>query len=431
MPPDVSPSTPPGVTSDAALPDQLPDASRNASAPDTASSGTAHAEVVLRSSPGREGAPGAGSGGTPGSGFGLGGMFSRPMVILVGAAALVVALAGVSVAADIIAPVLLALFLVITVYPLELRLVERGLPRWLGAIAVLAVVYLILIGLAAGVTLSVAQLTALLPNYESEFQALGDSLAAALASLGIDQGQVQDFIDNDLPGLVLGFVDSLLSVLTGALSGLSIVLVAMFFMAFDAASTARRLRTVSAHHPHLMTALSSFAAGTRRYLGITTVFGFIVAVVDVIVLVTLGVPLPLVWGLLAFVTNYVPNIGLVIGMIPPALLALLEGGPGLMLVVIIAYSVINVVLQSFVQPKVVGDEVGLSATLTFLSLVLWAWLLGGLGALLAVPLTLLVKALLVDADPGMRWLAPLFGRQGPPPRRLRIPWRSRLPPESS
>ena len=110
--------------------------------------------------------------------------------------------------------------------------------------------------------------------------------------------------------------------------------------------------------PQVVEALADFARGTRRYLAVSTVFGLIVAVLDTIALALLGVPLPLLWGLLAFITNYIPNIGFVIGLIPPAILALLEGGPGLMLAVIAVYCVLNVVIQSVIQPKVVGDTVG-------------------------------------------------------------------------
>jgi predicted PurR-regulated permease PerM len=111
---------------------------------------------------------------------------------------------------------------------------------------------------------------------------------------------------------------------------------------------------------------------------------------------------------LAFVTNFIPNIGFIIGLIPPALMALLEGGPGLMVAVIVVYSAINFVIQSIIQPRVVGDAVGLSTTLTFLSLVFWAWIVGPVGALLAVPLSLFARALLVEADPRTRWALPLI-----------------------
>jgi predicted PurR-regulated permease PerM len=115
-----------------------------------------------------------------------------------------------------------------------------------------------------------------------------------------------------------------------------------------------------------------------------------------------------VWAVLAFVTNFIPNIGFVIGVIPPALIALLDSGLDLMVAVIVVYSVINFVIQSLIQPRVVGDTVGLSAMLTFLSLVFWTWVVGPLGALLAVPLTLLVRAVLVEADPRTRWALPLI-----------------------
>ena len=141
---------------------------------------------------------------------------------------------------------------------------------------------------------------------------------------------------------------------------------------------------------------------------VSTVFGLIVAAINVAELWWLGIPLPLLWGLLSFLTNYVPNIGFVLGLLPPALLGLLEGGVRLMLLVVAAYAVANFVIQSLIQPKFVGDAVGLSITLTFLSLVFWSSVIGPLGALLAVPLSLLTKALLVDIDPAARWLAPLI-----------------------
>ena len=114
-------------------------------------------------------------------------------------------------------------------------------------------------------------------------------------------------------------------------------------------------------------------------------FGFVVAVIDGSCSFVLDVPGAFVWAVLAFVTNFIPNVGFVIGVVPPAFIALLDSGPGLMLAVIVLSSVINVVIQSMIQPRMVGDAVGLSATLTFLSLVFWAWILGPVGAVLAVP----------------------------------------------
>jgi predicted PurR-regulated permease PerM len=135
----------------------------------------------------------------------------------------------------------------------------------------------------------------------------------------------------------------------------------------------------------------------------------IVAILDTGALWIIGVPLPVLWGLLSFLTNFIPNIGFLIGLVPPALLGLLEGGWSMMLTVIAVYCVLNLVIQSLIQPRFVGDSVGLSMTMTFLALLFWAWLLGPLGALLAIPMTLLFKALLVDVNPSGRWAVALAG----------------------
>src|SRR5262249_4764827 len=146
------------------------------------------------------------------------------------------------------------------------------------------------------------------------------------------------------------------------------------------------------------------------------------AVIDSLALVIMGVPGAFIWGVLSFVTNFIPNIGFVIGVIPPALIALLDGGPGLMIAVIVVYVVINFVIQTVIQPRIVADAARLSSTLTFLSLVFWSWAIGPLGALLAVPLSLLLKSLLIEADPEARWMLPLIsGKPDPDPEPVEEP----------
>ncbi|MDU3569079.1 MAG: AI-2E family transporter, partial [Cutibacterium avidum] len=139
------------------------------------------------------------------------------------------------------------------------------------------------------------------------------------------------------------------------------------------------------------------------YWLVTTVFGLIVALFDWAALLIIGVPLAGVWALFSFLTNYIPNIGFIIGVIPPALLALFGDGWVAALAVIIAYSVLNFVIQSIIQPKFAGDAVGLTPTMSFVSLLLWGWVFGALGTLIALPCSLLVKATLIDHDPGARW----------------------------
>src|SRR5699024_4574339 len=190
----------------------------------------------------------------------------------------------------------------------------------------------------------------------------------------------------------------------GATTLMVFLITVMFFLVVDAIDIPRRLAFTARSQPALVGALGAFADGIRRYWLVSAVFGLIVAILDVVGLWFLGVPLALLWGLVSFITNFIPNIGFVLGLLPPAILALLEGGPGKMVAVIVLYSVLNVVVQVIIQPKFTGDAVGVTPAVSFLSLAFWAFVLGPLGALLALPMTLFVKTMLVDGDPRAQWV---------------------------
>jgi predicted PurR-regulated permease PerM len=348
-------------------------------------------------------------------GGGTGGTDSLPrgVIVLLGLACTVVAVAGMTLVADLLAPVLLALMLTVTASPLSTWLRRHGAPAWAAGLALVATVYLVLFGLGGAVVLSATRLVDLMPQYQDQFAQLRTDAAQTLAGLGIDTQQVQDVAGRIQPSSVAGVVESVLGGLLGVLSNGIFLLAVLLFLCLDAIHFPARLSAAARQRPEVVGALRSFAQGTRRYLVVSTVFGLIVAVIDTVMLWALGVPLPVLWGLLAFITNYIPNVGFIIGLVPPALLGLLEGGPRLMGLVIVLYCLVNFVIQSVIQPKIVGDAVGLSATMSFLSLVFWAWVLGPLGALLAIPLSLLAKGLLVDIDPTTRWIDSLISSGGP------------------
>ena len=161
------------------------------------------------------------------------------------------------------------------------------------------------------------------------------------------------------------FVDALTGLasgLLGLLSSLFFVVTLVLFMVIDGSGFTAKLQRLPQERRHLADALADFARGTRTYLVVSTVFGLIVAVIDTVALLWIGVPVAMLWGLLAFITNYIPNVGFVVGVIPPAVIGLLEGGVGMMVTVIVVYSLINLVIQSVIQPRVVGEAVGLSPT---------------------------------------------------------------------
>ena len=332
---------------------------------------------------------------------------SRTTTLLVGAAAIVIVVTGLRSAADIVGPLMLALALTIVFHPLRQKF-ERRLPGWAASVALLICAYVLILALTLALVISVGRLGELVSAYGQEADDAIAQIADGLEASGVGSEQVDAVADALDVGQLVDLTTSFMSSVLSVLSDLFFLVTLLLFLAFDSAHVSRLADGVRPHRPHLVAALSSFARGTRTYLGVSAVFGLIVAVIDTVLLWAMGIPGAFVWGVLAFVTNFIPNIGFVIGLVPPALIGLLEGGPALMLAVIVVYSVVNVIIQSVIQPRYVGGAVGLSTTLTFLSLVFWTWVLGPLGALLAVPMSLFFKAILVEADPGARWMDPLI-----------------------
>ena len=343
----------------------------------------------------------------------------RWVLLLVGLAAATVAIAGLRAIAWLVAPVFLALVVVVALAPVQGWLRRIGVPRWLATTVLLVLVWAVLLAFVALLVVSAAQLAALLPEYSGRAQQLINDVVADLNTAGLVSGQLSDLVGQIDYGSIVGLATGLLSQLMGAASTLVLLLSALVFMAIESSGFPRRMALVGAERPHLPVALTLFTQGTRSYLLVSTVFGAVVAVGDWIALTIIGVPAAALWGLLAFVTNYVPNIGFVLGVVPPALLGLLAGGWSELIAIVVVYSLLNFVVQTLVQPRFVGDSVGLSMTVTFIALLFWSWVLGALGALLAIPLTLLVKALLVDVDPRGHWLDTLLREEPRAPRTMR------------
>jgi AI-2 transport protein TqsA len=318
-------------------------------------------------------------------------------------AAVVVIAAGLRSIAWLIGPAFLALIIVIAVAPVQLWFRRHGWPGWAITLVLVLAVYAVVLALALTIVISIARLATALPQYAAQSQELARSTTNLLARFGVGPGELQQVVASLDIGKLTGLLSSFLSSIAGLAGNLVFILALLLFLSVETSSAGARIRLIAADRPAVGDALTSFAHGTRRYLIVSTVFGLIVAALDTVALALIGVPLAVTWGLLSFVTNYIPSIGFVLGLVPPAVLGLLVGGPQMLVLVIAVYCVLNFVVQSLIQPRFVGDAVGLSVTVTFLALAFWAWLLGPLGAILAIPLTLLAKALLVDIDPRAAW----------------------------
>ena len=327
-----------------------------------------------------------------------------PFFAILVVAGLIVIGAGLRSAANIVGPVFLVVTLVITVAPLRGFLVRRRWPSWLASVVSLLVIYALLAMILGSVVFAAVRLVDKLPDYASAFQKIFDYLVGVASQLGFGQDQLKRLASSVELSSLAAPAQTLVSGISGGLSLILLIVTLVIFLAFDASSMPERLAVIRETRPHIAEGLNNFAGRVRKYWIVTTVFGLIVAVLDVIALIIIGVPLYITWGVLAFVTNYIPNIGFILGVIPPALIALLDGGIGPAIAVVAAYTAINVIVQTIIQPRFTGDAVGISATIAFASLIFWAYLLGPLGALLAIPATLFLKSVLLDNSVPASWV---------------------------
>ncbi|MEZ7897258.1 MAG: AI-2E family transporter [Flaviflexus sp.] len=330
-------------------------------------------------------------------------------VLIIGAFASL-SLWGLGQFASILAPAFLAFTLVLTIRPIHRWMVRKGVPKWLSAISSILVLVVVLSGLIGITVIAFLPLPEVIASYQASFTQIINNISRFftdnefLASQGYDAASINNLLNQLDLNTIMSAARTLIDQISSMGALLAIIAMSIFFIVIDTLTMDSRSNLVEKANPDLHEALSGFEGRVRQYWLVSTIFGAIVAVFDWIALEAMGIPLALAWALVSFITNYIPNIGFILGLVPPALFGLLEGGWQLMLWVIVAYSLINFIIQSLLQPKFTADAVGLSTTVTFLSLMIWGIVIGPLGALLAVPLTLFFKAVLVDSSKSTRWL---------------------------
>lgn len=332
----------------------------------------------------------------------------RPTLLrpgIIGAAAAVVVLAGMHAAASLVSLLILSVLVTVLLAPLQRRLLDRGVHGIVTLVIALAV-YLAVLGIA-GLLLVVGLAGFLrdLPAYQDELGAFADRLGATIGGAGTPAP-----IDVEAIGAT---IRSLAGDIVGALAtvGYSVIIVA--YLLLEAPHGADRLRWAFGAETEAVARGAALAGRLRAYIVARAILGAVAAVLDVTLLLILGVPAALLWGILSFLLSFIPNVGFILALIPPTILGLLTGGPLVALAVLVGYSVINVAIDYAIQPRFIGGTVDLSAVTVTVCLLFWAVVLGGSGALLAVPLTIMVAAA-CDAFDDTRPLARLLGdRIGP------------------
>ncbi len=327
-------------------------------------------------------------------------------------AAAVIVIAGLKAAASLILPLLVAVFLAMISLPLLNWLQGKRVPTALAVPATILAALLVLGGIATAIGGSIKGFTARAPEYQQRLETMAAELQGWAEAHGISLPEqigksLTDLVD---PSQAFNLIAGTLKGVAGALSNLFLVLLTIVFILSEAAGFPAKLQAAFGHRESSQR-FEKIKGEVQRYLGIKTLVSLTTGVIVVVALWIIGVDFALLWGMLAFLLNYVPTLGSILAAIPPVLLAMVQLGPGQALATALVFVGVNVGLGNFIEPHFMGRRLGLSTLVVFLSLVFWGWVWGPVGMLLSVPLTMIVKIMLENtAD--LRWVAVLLGAGG-------------------
>lgn len=337
---------------------------------------------------------------------------SYPTKFLLTAASFVVVVAGMQAAVDIIIPFLLAVFLAIISTPALFWMKKRRITTFFAILIISLVILAIGILVGSVLAVSVADFTRSLPEYAKNLEESGAIVIDWLEERGMEvEEPIRDFIKPDA-AVVVRFTRVLLDQLGTLLRNGFLIYLMLVFMLMEASALPNKIRDAIGSEDTFEN-LAQIARSVKRYLGLKTAVSLVTGLLIMGWLMIWDVSYPLVWGLIAFLMNFVPNIGSIIAAVPAVLLALVEHGPVEAILVLVGYVVVNVSIGNFLEPRLMGQRLGLSTLVVFLSLIFWGWVLGPMGMLLSVPLTMTVKIAL-QTNRETRWMAMLMGAYNPP-----------------
>ncbi|RJE70821.1 pheromone autoinducer 2 transporter [Pseudoalteromonas citrea] len=329
---------------------------------------------------------------------------NRSLVIL---ASLFVVLAGVKLASDIIVPFILAAFIAIICNPLLRFFARFHIPKGLSIVLIICLISAVGMSLAGLVGQSLTDFSKQLPDYREQLQDKFIWLVdiAAQYNILIDKNQLISLFD---PGKMIDMATNMLTGFGGVMANLFLIILTVVFMLFEAPMLSKKVHLALDDPEMKMLQIDRFLESINSYLAIKTMVSLGTGFCAGLLLWILNVDYFVLWAVLAFLLNYIPNIGSIIAAIPAVLLALLTVGPVASGIVAIGYITINTVMGNIIEPRFMGRGLGLSTLVVFLSLIFWGWLLGTVGMLLSVPLTMIVKIALEATEEG-QWLATMLG----------------------
>lgn len=332
--------------------------------------------------------------------------FTASTKVLLVLAALVIVLAGIKTASSIVVPFLLSVFIAMACQPIIQWASRYKVPRGLSVLLVILIIVVFGFMLAGLVGKSMNEFSAKAPLYKQQLEQEFIWLAGKLSNLNIviDKQQMLSYLD---PGLAMGVATDLLSGLSGVLTNFLLILLTVIFMLFEADSVPKKIHIALDDPSMKMRQIDKVLSSVKNYLVIKTVVSLATGCLIGLWLYFLGLDHFLLWAVLAFLFNFIPNIGSIIAAVPAVLLAIVQLSVPEAGLVALGYVVVNLLMGNVVEPRYLGRGLGLSTLVVFLSLIFWGWLLGTVGMLLSVPLTMIVKITL-ESRPETLWLALLL-----------------------
>ena len=331
--------------------------------------------------------------------------FNRTLVAM---AALVIVFAGIKLAAEIVVPFLLASFIAIICSPVIKAMTQRKVPHGI-AIALLFILILIVFFFLAGlINSSVQEFTRSIPQYKVLLsERINDAMVLAQKlPIVISREAIMEHFD---PSVIMNFVSHLLLNFSGVLSNAFVLILVVIFMLFEAPTMKHKFALVLSDNEDDVVAkehhIDRILDGVISYLGVKTVISLLTGVMTWILLDVAGVQYAILWGTLTFLLNYIPNIGSIIAAVPVIVQALLLNGFGVGMGVTVGIIALNIVIGNIIEPKMMGKTLGLSTLVVFFSLLFWGWLLGTVGMLLSVPLTMAFKITLESSESTKKYAA--------------------------
>lgn len=328
---------------------------------------------------------------------------SKAMLVM---AAVVIVLAGIKAASVIVIPLLLSAFIAIAVSPLINWSARYKVPRWLSISLVILLMVVIGFMLAGLITQSLAEFRQNMPVYKEqltgEFAWIIDKLGAF--NIHINQDLIREHLN---PGVALSVATNFITGMGTVLSNVFLILLTVLFMLFEADSMPRRAHVALADPEMKLPHIDRFLSSVNQYLVIKMLVSLGTGVFIGVWLYLLGIDHYMLWAVLSFMLNFIPNIGSIIAAIPAIFMAFIEFGFAKAGLAGLGFVIVNTVMGNFIEPRFLGKGLGLSTLVVFLSLIFWGWLLGSVGMLLSVPLTMVVKIAMESRDE-TRWLALLL-----------------------